>query len=67
MGGFNAFAGFAAIVSTLFIVLTLTFFGAICFVADDIRRHLKQLTDNLPPTKAVPPSLSASTSPSSAV
>lgn len=55
MGGFNAFAGGMAILSALFMALTLTFFGAICFVADDMRRHLKQLAENSSAGRAAPP------------
>jgi len=60
--GFDAYASGAAIFGALFLVLCLTFFGAICFVADDMRRYLKQLTDNLPANKA-PSQPSAAESP----
>ena len=43
MGRGFELAGAMGLVSLLFILLTLTFFGAMCFAADDIRRYLKQI------------------------
>jgi len=44
----HGFAGGITLVAALAAGLSFTFFGAMCFAADDIRRLLRRIADNLP-------------------